>query len=232
MNCEEVQRKLLEDPECRDPELLAHAAHCAACAGERERALAFERRLRASMEIEPPAGLEARLKAAEPKPGRRGLNRLAAAAALLLTLGTGYWLGSGWWPAPGQQRLAGTVLEHIRAEVHYLEARQALPAAELSALLDQFGAHLSGDLGPVYHASRCPLNGREGVHLVLAGRRGPVTVLLLPGVGLSEPQAVASDHYTGVLLPAAFGTMAVVGGPGEMVDPLVQRLRQTLVWEI
>jgi len=232
MNCEEVQRKLLEEPDCRDPELLAHAAHCAACAGERERALAFERRLRASMEIEPPAGLEARLKAAEPKPGRWGLNRLAAAAALLLMLGAGYWLGSGWWPVPAQQRLAGTVLQHIRAEAHYLEIRQALPAADLTALLNQFGAHLSGDLGPVYHASRCPLNGRDGVHLVLAGRQGPVTVLLLPGVGTSEPQAVASDRYTGVLLPAAFGTMAVVGGPGEMVDPLVQRLRQTLVWEI
>jgi hypothetical protein len=230
MNCEEVQRKLLEDPDSRDPELLAHATHCAACAGERERALAFERRLRASMEVDPPADLETRLKAA-PKPGRRGIP-LAVAAALLVMMVAGSWLVSGWWPASGQQRLAGEVLEHIRAEAHYLEVRQALPAAELTALLDQFGARLNGNLGTVYHASRCPLNGRDGVHLVLAGRRGPVTVLLLPGVGISEPQAVASDRFTGVLLPATFGTMAVVGGPGEMVDPLVRRLHQTLVWRI
>ena len=70
--------------------------------------------------------------------------------------------------------------------------------------MNQFGAHLNGDLGPVYHVSRCPLDGREVVHLVLGGRRGPVTVLLLPGVGMSEPHAVTSDRYTGVLLPAAF----------------------------
>lgn len=231
MNCAEVRRKLLEDPNCSNQDLLEHAANCAACAGERERAIAFERQLQTTLEVQPPADLEARLKAAAVEPDGSRRYRLATAATLVLVLSSLLWVGAMSWFAPGPQRLAGLVLDHIQEEAELLDTGTELPVGKYSAVLAQFGVALGDDLGPVYHAERCPLDGHEILHLVVAGRRGPVTLLLLPGTRLEGPQPVASDRFTGVLVPASFGSMAVVGGPGEMVDPLVQRWRHGLTWK-
>lgn len=228
MKCEEYRRRLGEDPYRQSTEMRDHAALCPECRKELERALAFERRIRTGMNIDPPPGLEERLKVLAPSRRRHNPLRIAAAAALLMALGIGVWLVEKPLPFGDQPVSAAMVLAHIEAELEYLEKHQALESSQLRPLLGEFGIRLQGDLGTVYHISRCPLGTTEGLHLVVAGRQGPITVLLLPDVSMPKPIPVASHRFTGVLLPSNLGGMAVVGGPGEMVDPLVTRLRQTL----
>ena len=237
MNCLEFRRKLLEQPNCSDKEFLEHAATCAECNREHRHALQFESELFRAMDVEPPANLESRILHAV-KPGRpqrspiRHPLWLASAASVLLLLGVWLSLSPHWGLfSAGSPQLVSGVLEHIDNEPQALTARDAIAPAQLQSLFAQFGASLTDDLGPVRHATRCRMRLQDGIHLVLAGRHGPVTVLIMPGDYLTGSVQVSSSHASGVIIPTDYGSMAVVGTKTEFVEGLVHRLQQAVGWD-
>lgn len=236
MNCEEFRRKLLEEPNCSEQEFLEHAANCTECNRQHRHALQFEEELFRAMHVEPPADMESRIlqavKADRPQ-RRRTHDRLwlASAASLLLLLGTWLLLGPHWSSFSTQDaQLVSGVLEHIDREPQALAARPAMAPAELRSLFAQFGATLTDALGPVSHATRCPMRVQDGIHLVLEGRYGPVTVLIMPGEYLTGSVQVSSSRASGVIVPTNYGSMAVVGTKAEFVEGVVHRVRHAVSW--
>ncbi len=61
MNCPEVRRLLLVEPESGDPGLLRHLAHCPQCVREAGQAWRLERALRTALGSEPSLHLEHRM---------------------------------------------------------------------------------------------------------------------------------------------------------------------------
>ena len=77
--------------------------------------------------------------------------------------------------------LAASVIDHILAEEHHLHEDTRVPASSLRYVFSRFGASLTEDIGPVFFAAECPMREKTGVHLVLRGESGPVTVFFMPG---------------------------------------------------
>ncbi len=243
MNCLQFRRKLLEDPRCREPDFRRHGHDCAACQREFERVQAFEASLREAIHVEPPAGLEERILRAQrrasspteqpaPAPAPRRYWP-AIAAGIVMLFGATLLYESGWRGTPhGPQGLETTVLNHIQDELPHLHEVRDVPAERLARLIAQLGGELKTPLRHVNFAGKCQMRKYPGAHLVLAGEKGPVTVLIMPGEKIPAARRFRSERFDGELMPIANGSVAVVGERNEDVGRIARRVAQSIRWRI
>ncbi len=235
MNCLEFRRKLHEDPRCAAPDFTAHLRACASCRREHQRVLCFDEQLREALEVEPPADLAQRILAAqraEAAPARRQRPwRMPAALAATLVLGVGVALFiSGIWTPRPDDGLETTVLHHIRDELPHLHEVRDVTPERLAALLEDLGGALREPLHGVNFAGKCQMRKYPGAHLVLAGERGPVTVLIMPGERIAAARRFHSERFVGELVPTRYGSFAVVGEKGEDTDAIAGQIARDIVW--
>jgi hypothetical protein len=239
MNCRDFRRRLLVDPARENADVARHAASCPACAAELARARVFEETLRVVLSEEvkvhpmPGTGRASRSR-------RRRVTPLALVATLLLVLGliagSSHWLPAQWSSAgPDAAPLAVSVLDHIVAEPAALDATRAVADPTVRLLLVSLGLQidaqaLGAGLQPVRYAARCRIRNHDGLHLVLTGETGPVTLLLMPHTQLGRSAPIRSEHFKGLLIPAGHGSLAIVGTPNESVTPIARRIQRELVW--
>lgn len=223
MNCFEFRRLYIADPGSADPEYRRHRETCATCAAFLERQDGFDRRLRAALEVDVPASLDARLILRQTTRRTHTYKRvLAYAASVLVALGI---VGGliGW---PEEQSIDELVIAHIVSEPEHMMSQDVVTASDAGQVLRRIGMTLIGDLGVIRFAETCP--GRLGAHLVLAGSRGPVTVLIMPANSVTGRRAIAHGGLAGVVVPAGGGSIAIVGLAGEPLQQYEQRLRAAI----
>lgn len=233
MNCLEYRRRLLTDPADRAPEVLQHQAQCPPCAQESDCIRHVDQQLRTALNVEVPDDLASRIllrRSLQPRRPALPLRRLAWVASLVLCAGLAGWTGYAWRGSAGYPTLEAAVLEHVAGEAVTMEVDGDIPHAQVRALLARFGADLRGDLGRVRYAGICHVRNRDGAHLVLAGRQGPVMVLILPHESVSGRQVVRSPQFFGVIVPARQGSIAVLGEADEALQETADQVADSLVW--
>lgn len=219
MNCEKFRRKLLEDPNCRDPEFLAHREKCGPCndeAGEVER---LDSGLRDLFDSKPPADLQHDLRRI---PRRRFWVPTALAATLAgLTAFGAWWMTAGTLNA--EAAIVAEVVEHIEHEpqafTNTFLARDGWATLSPRVLVDTTEWNYS-----VTYAAPCIVMEKKGLHLVLAGDEGPVTVLVIVDTEVGDSMLFHEADHRGVLRPLENGLLAVVSASGHSVDDLAAEL--------
>ncbi len=241
MNCFEFRHQLLTEPRCNDSDFHQHRDTCSACAREATCAFQFEDTLLASFSVTPPDGLKARIILAQTllndEENRDKKNRgrfqpqWLAAAMVLLVIGLTGWLGVQWTNQPDRfSSLQTAVLNHITDELYHLHEDNNVQTADISRTLTPFGMWLDGDFGRVNYLGRCNIRKHSGVHLVVPGDKGSVTILLMPGEFISAVMDVSSTRFTGRILPTSYGSIAVVGEHGEMLDNIADDFIKNIRW--
>ncbi len=236
MNCLEFRRKLLIEPQSRDEEFAAHASSCPDCASEAEQASRLEDRLRTALDISSPVGLESRIIAARSGVSGQSVPGVdprwfALAAGMLLAIGLAGWMGYKWEHYFGiTSGLEAAVIKHINDEMDHLHVERDIPPDTLELLLSQFGATIDGNIGRINFVSRCNIRRHSGVHMVIPGEEGPITVLIMPREFLMQRKQVRSPRFSGVIVPTEYGSMAVVGEQLEPVERVVKQMQQSIVW--
>lgn len=226
MRCEEFRHRLMVDPYSRDADFRAHAGRCRACAEALREAMAFESALHAALEVQTRAAEEA----GGTRRGHRAIPNVAVAGALaflVVAAAAISFLSFG----PAERERASdweqVVIGHIRAEEDHLQETGEVALTSLQLLFRGLGLEIESTV-PARWAGRCDIGGRDGLHLVLGGERGPVTALFMPGKAVRRPLRIATGRFDGVVLPAAFGNLAVVGERGEPLAPVAERLLRAL----
>lgn len=234
MNCLDFRRHLMADPMARDTGLQAHEDDCPGCATFARELRAQEINLRNLLrEVSPPEGMSERIQLAARYEQRSATQRrwwYSAAAGVLLAIGVS--MTSLWTTAleRGDQALAQSVLNHIEDEASHLREARPITATRVKWVFERFGATLDEDIGPVHFAAECLMRQRNGVHLVMPGKMGPVTVFYMPGEMADATLPVRSDRFEGRIVPTAWGSVAVVGETGEPVQELGERLAAAVSW--
>jgi hypothetical protein len=234
MICLDFRRRLMADPMARDSSLQAHEDECPGCAAFARELRAQEIQLRSLLrEVTPPEGMVERIQLAARFEQRSATQRrwwYAAAASVLLTIGAS--MVSLWTSAleRGDQALAQSVLNHIEDEASHLREGRPVTTARVESVFGRFGATLHEDIGPVHFAAECLMRHRNGVHLVIPGKMGPVTVFYMPGETAAATLPVRSDRFEGRIVPTSWGSVAVVGETGEPVQELGERLAAAVSW--
>lgn len=234
MNCLEFRRQLLEDPYQSNDDLLEHEANCSECA-------AFSRKIRTQE-----AALRTLLKSPSPPPELAGKIRLgiemehradagrrvwfAAAASVLLMVGASMLSLFTERYQREHMSLAQNVIYHINDEARHLREPGPASPQRVHTVLARFGAELVGDIGRINFAAECVMQNRTGVHLILRGKQGPVTVFFMPGVQTSGAIPVGSQRFQGEIVPTRWGSLAVIGEQGEAIEPVITRATHAVRW--
>ncbi len=196
---------ILADPHDADPELQAHLAACPECRAFTERLLRFESRLKRALSVDvapsAPVLSFARKAASPPR------HWMAIAASVLLGVG----MAAVIWLSLPQRSLAADVLAHMAGEPDAWHTLEAVPGAELDAVLQSADMRLKPAAGIVSYAQRCRFRGHMVPHLVVQRPSGAVTVMVLEHENVRGATDFDEHGYRGTIVPiAGHGSIAVL----------------------
>jgi hypothetical protein len=226
MDCAEFQRRCTVDPRGPGAALRRHAAHCPDCAAHRERQRELDRWLREAFAVEVPSGLSERLLRPQrpvmrclgwPSARSVGLALALLGAVALGSLHAGH--GLAW-----RVSVNAAQMERMPMPPH------TVPRRELQGMLAALGAELVGEIGAVAYCDLRSLDGHPAGRMLIAGRRGRVVVVLMPGRPVTQRTPVGDGGLHGVVVPAARGSMGILGVDGEPLGPIEVQLREALRW--
>lgn len=234
MNCEAARLLIGADPDVLTTELEAHLSTCEACATFQTEMRQLERDVRRALEGSPaiPVALSA---SASPQYGRRRppgsaptrspQRQWALAATFLAGIGAALLLWS-LRPAPS---LAADVIAHVDGEPASWAGTPGLNPAAVERVMRAAGVVLS-NASEVVYARTCRFRGHEVPHLVVQVDHRAYTVLVLRFERVQSPQRFEEGGYTGVLLPAAGGTLAILGLGAADVDRVAAQVNRDVRW--
>lgn len=220
ISCLEFRRRAGADPAASDETLEAHRRECPACARYQDELRDMDATIQRALRVNP-----LQRQAAPPASSRRRI--LAIAASLVAGVAVGIVLLVS---AP-RVSVAREVFGHVTREARESMASSLpLSAAQVAGVLGPDGLRLKPGVGDVTFASRCLFDGHVVPHLVVRTPTGPVTVLLLRHRAIARPIPLAEQGYTGVVLPAPKGSVAVVGQGVADIDAVAQRVFDAVDW--
>lgn len=230
MQCLEFRHAAGGDPRHLAPAAVAHRDACPACAEFLRQTLALDERILAALKVAVPQDAKSAIASkvvAFPLLDRRRWMALAASIAGGVMIGTLLWVS-----AP-KASLAEDVVRHMAHEPGVmLPTAEPADAATLGHVLDRGGIRLDPDAGLVSYAESCRFRGHKVPHLVVQTDTGPVTVMVLRHEQVAAPEPFVEGGYTGTLLPAGPGTIAVLGHePREVIDQVADRVAAAVEWK-
>jgi hypothetical protein len=125
---------------------------------------------------------------------------VAAALVVALTL----------WLSRPPESLAAEIVTHVKGEPNSWQQTQPVSADRLEAVLRKSGVKLGQGMQPVVYASSCWFRGHFVPHFVVMTKDGPITVMILVNETVQAPQQFNEEGYSGLLVPARTGSVAVL----------------------
>jgi Protein of unknown function (DUF3379) len=235
INCLEARRALGAEPQRRDPVLLEHCKVCAACAAFMKEMLGLDARLSRALNVDVPEGLEARIVFRTAfRPKRLHTYRWLAAATVLLAVGISF--GVRQFQRNSMAALGTALVAHVTdpAEAMALDPdRPVLQDASLvHGVLKHVGVRMQGSMDDITYARACLFRGELVAHLVVRGKDGPVTVLLLPHIHVRKPTHFDEQGYRGEIVPAGAGSIAILANNPSPMQPIEQQFVSMVQWSI
>jgi hypothetical protein len=222
MNCLEFRRTVSAEPASRDAALDGHARVCAACAEFAQQMRALDHSIGEALRV-PVPDRAMQVPAEKPMPSVRKRWALAASVLAAVVAVSFVWLS---FP---RASLAQDVVAHARHEPDSWAASAAdVPSAALDDLLRDSGLAANSALGRVSYARSCWFRGHFVPHLVVQDEAGPVMVLVMTEEAVADRVAFAEGGYTGVILPARRGSIAVLASEAGRVDAVAAQVLRAL----
>ena len=73
-------------------------------------------------------------------------------------------------------------------------------------------------------------NGLQGVHMVIQGDVGPMTVMVIPNTPVTEEMRISDERFEGVISPTPGGNLIVVGEKQESIQQFSTMLAANINW--
>ncbi len=224
MNFIEFRRALMVDPsEARLDDASAELGHEAQAALRDARA--FERELAAALAVPVPEEFEQRLLArlAQERAVARPRQWLgwAAAIAASVALAAVLWRGA----APDATHLLmADATAHLSHEPFALTRTERVPAPLIERTFATAGLAIDGQRLPLNYLSRCPVESRIALHMVVRQDAGPVTALLFPRDAKVERMDARMDGMAVRAVPYLDGALVLLAESSRDFDAVETEL--------
>lgn len=153
---------------------------------------------------------------------------LAASAALVAVFA-----GRLLTPVDQAYSLAEEVVAHLDYEPNALEVTDvAVSEQRLYSVVSRGGVEIDSAIGLVTYAQSCIINGKTVPHLVIQGKLGPVTLLLMPDEEVDTAVPLSGESIEGVILPVGSGSIAIIGERDEDLSGIEQQVVDSVKWAI
>lgn len=227
MECLEFRRAAGADPYHLDAEAVAHRDVCPRCAEFLRQTLALDEKVLAALRVPVPEVGARPVRptgAVLPRVDRR--RWLALAASIV----GGVAIGSLLWVSSPRESLATALVEHMDHEPEALASANPADPSRVERVLERGGIRLKPGIGTVSYASTCPFRGRRVPHLVVQTEAGPVTVMVLGNEKVETPVRFDEQGYSGTIMPAGPGSIAVVGPAHANLDHVAAQVLAAVEW--
>lgn len=238
MNCEEFKEAIAAEPSATF-EGAEHAAVCEPCAAFAADIQAFNEKIAKALAIDVPEFEMPSLGAVEDDKvvnlpftkNRKVFDWIAIAAGFALAaiiavqlLGT---------PPSDRLSLEDEILAHIDHEPGaFRETENPVSDEWLTRVVNPAVGAMDRGVGLITYAQSCVINGRTVPHLVLQGRDGPITLILMPDEMIDMARTFMGESVTGVIIPHGDGSIAIVGESEQYIEEIEQRVVESVEWSI
>lgn len=236
MNCDDYQAAKAADPGFEDES--GHVQSCADCQAFGREILAMDERLRLAMELKVPPLRMPELPDIDTEnvvalSARRRLSTpgwFAVAATVLLAVFIGVRTLD---PSTPVESLESQVLAHVDHEpAALLPTSTPVDDRKLQRVVPTNIANMNQETGLITFAETCPINGNRIPHLVLQGKTGPITILLLPDEKISETKRLEGESVHGVIVPVGDGSVAIIGTREEQLEEVQRKVVDSVAWGV
>jgi hypothetical protein len=159
-----------------------------------------------------------------------GLDRrrwMSLAASIL----AGVLVGTLLWVVGLRNSLPADLLEHLDQEPGVMVATtRPEDVAVVARVLRDSGIRLRAEAGLLSHANSCRIRGRAVPHFVVQAEGGPVTVLVLRGQQPAAPVSFAGRGFSGRIVPAGPGSIAVIAAADADLAQVAARMLAAVEW--
>ena len=153
---------------------------------------------------------------------------LAASGLLVAVLG-----GRSLLNTNDPSALAEEVIAHLDYEPHALVvSTDAVPEQRLHSVVNNSGVKIDSNVGLVTYAQSCIINGKTVPHLVVQGKLGPITLLLMPDESVDRAVPLSGESVQGVILPVGSGSIAIIGEREEDLSQIEQQVVDSVEFSI
>jgi hypothetical protein len=129
-----------------------------------------------------------------------------------------------------QDSLARDIGAHLALEPDSWAASQVLSADAVKTVLQRSHVELASGQDRVVFARTCFVRGHWVPHLVVRTEQGPIAVLILPDEPVQSLQTFQEGGFTGVLLPAPRGSIAVLTRQAALSLDVARQLGVSVRW--
>lgn len=233
MKCDEYREAINADPSESFAGGGAHAAECPSCSAYKAEVRALDARIAAALAIPVPA-YEATVPAYEAPVSHSALPTWIALAAAVAIVGV--FALRELAPDANHVPLAEQVLAHMDHEQASRRVTSvAVTEQRLEHVLYPQVSTMDLDSGVVSYAESCVINGNTVPHLVVQGRTGPITLILLPDEPIDAAIPLSGDNVHGVILPVGNGSVAITGQRHDQLNEIGdigQQVVDSVTWTI
>lgn len=236
MNCDDYKQAIGVDPNFDGG--AGHVSECASCQAYRREILALEEKIKGALAIKVPeldlpslddvevenvVALDSRRRSLAP-------TWFAVAATVLVGAFVALQIGGG--DDSGYESLANEVLAHAYHEPGALvPSNVKVDDSVLYEVVPANVAELDHSAGLITYAETCPISGNDVPHLIIQGKHGPITIMLLPDEKISEVISLNDDNSHGVILPVGDGSIAIIGSRDEKLEEVQKQIVQSVMWD-
>ena len=242
----EFRRQAYTDPECKDSDFIEHKNKSADNNNFVEDLQLLDESLKQAMTLQPPEDLAERIKLNQTLRHHQVMRKRtffwSMAASVLIVFTVFFTLQ----PVNlsknsisksnlsennlSENNLEQQVLSHIYHEIDHLYEKQDRSLNQVNVMLAEFGSHLNSSIGSINYLGSCDIAKKKGVHMVVEGSIGPITVMMLPDSPVTSQQLINDKRFKGLIMPAGKGSMAVLGEKGESLKLLQEKLIENIRW--
>ena len=233
MNCKEYREAVAVDPSFDGGG--EHVSGCTPCRAYRDEMMALDLRIAQALalpvpELEMPELPEIDTDNVVALPVRRrlpGVARYAIAATVVIAA----FLSFRIFNTPVYPSLADEIIAHLDHEPYSLRVTdEPVSDRRLNRIVPASVATMNHDAGLITYAQSCVINGNRIPHLVLQGKNGPVTILLMPDEEVDAAVELEGESINGVILPVGKGSIAIIGEKDENLSPIQENLLNSVSW--
>ncbi len=233
MNCEDYRQAVGEDPNFDGG--AAHLTECSACQAYRKEMLALEATIAEALAIPVPELKMPELPEVETSNvvslGERRRVTMPAWFAMAASVVLVVMLGVRMFGGAEYDSLADEIVAHLDHEPYALRVTdKPVDDQRLTRVVPANIANLDHDAGLITYAQTCNINGNDVPHLVIQGKNGPVTVILMPDERVSRAETLTGESINGVLIPVGNGSIAIIGEKNEDLAPIQQSVVNSVTW--
>jgi len=229
----EFRRRAYAEPDCQDKDFIAFKNSSLENSRFVDELKLLDDKLKQGLHIKAPEDLIENIKLQQTLASHQSSRKkmrlwsMAASVFLVLSVTFNYLTNTD---NISNQVLSDNVMEHIYHELDHLYEKQNKSLAQVNQLLAEFGGNITQVSGQVNYLGSCDIAHTKGVHMVVQGEVGPITVMLLPGVPVDSQHEIKDKRFKGIIVPGKKGSIAIVGEKSESLQALKDELALQFHW--